>query len=192
MMSFWLVVATAFALTPPKPAAQETNGTVVLDGTSTHVKWDDGDTFLVPTTGLKARLHGYNTLESYGAVHRFGPGEDALFALAEKATALARSKPWVCSIQAGSGGYGRSRVDCPDLRKALLEAGLAHVFVVSGTAPPPDLAAQSVGMEARVGMWSEGVPRGIITSIHSMDEKEGQASTYNRILDPMTGLASKG
>ncbi len=191
MFPFWMGLSAALALTPPKPAVLDTNGQVVLDGVLTDVRWDDGDTFMVPTTGLKARLDGYNTLESYGAVHRFGPGEVELFALSSKATDMARSTAWKCTVQEGSGGYGRSRVDCPGLRKALLEAGFAHAFVVKGKAPEADLLAQKVGMDAAVGMWSKGVPSGIITSVHSIDEKPGQTSTYNRILDPLTGVASK-
>ena len=191
MFSIWLVLTTALALTPPKPTILEPNGRIVLDGVSTAVKWDDGDTFVVPATGLKARLNGYNTLESYGAVHRFGPGEQILFGLSSKATELARSREWSCTVQEGSGGYGRSRVDCPELRRSLLEAGLAHAFVVSGAAKQADLDAQRIGMQAQVGMWSNGVPKGIVTSVHSLDEKQDQETTYNRVLDPLTGLAGK-
>ena len=49
--------------------------TVNLDGIEIEVKWDDGDTFHgVHPDGrkIKARLNGYNTLESYGPVHQWG------------------------------------------------------------------------------------------------------------------------
>jgi endonuclease YncB( thermonuclease family) len=191
MLMPWLLVSIAVALTPPKPTLAEPNGSVMLDGVKTAVHWDDGDTFLVPSTRLKARLDGYNTLESYGAVHRFGPGEKALFGISKRATELARSQAWRCEIQEGSGGYGRKRVDCPDLRKAMLEQGLAHVFAIGDDAEPADLEAQRVGIEARVGMWVEGAPKGIVTSAHSLDEKPGQQETYNRVMNLETGAAPK-
>jgi len=183
--------AVALALTPPKPTPPAANGTVILDGVETPVHWDDGDTFMVPSTRLKARLGGYNTLESYGAVHRFGPGELHLQRIATEATALAKSKPWACTAQQGSGGYGRTRVDCPGLREALLEAGLAHVFAVDETGSPGDLAAQQRGIDGGLGMWAKGAPSAIVTSVHSVDEKPGQTETYNRILDIQTGTTSK-
>lgn len=184
------VSAVAFA-GQPKQAEPRTNGVLILDGAETRVHWDDGDTFSVPERKLKARLMGYNTLESYGAVHRFGPGEKRLFEIAEEATTLARSQAWTCTSYNTEGGYGRKNVDCPDLRRALLEAGLAHVFSVNGPADEADLKAQAIGIKAAVGMWSEGPPSSLVTSIHSLDEKPGAESTYNRVLDLETGEASK-
>lgn len=183
--------AVAIALTPPKPSLPAPNGVVVLDGVQTAVHWDDGDTFFAPGTKIKARLNGYNTLESYGAVHRFGPGEAALFEISEQATVLARSQSWHCTIQPGSGGYGRKSVDCPDLKQALLEQGLAHVFAVDEPADSKDIAAQQRAMSEKLGMWSQGVPKGLITSVHSIDEKPNQKESYNRVVDLTTGLAPK-
>ena len=54
------------------------------------------------------------------------------------------------------GGYGRKNVDCPDLRRALLEAGLAHVFSVSGPADEADLKAQAIGIKAAAGYVVRG------------------------------------
>lgn len=175
----------------PDEAGPQPNGVVVLDGVETAVHWDDGDTFFAPKTKLKARLVGYNTLESYGAVHRFGPGERRLYEIAGEATAVAMSRAWTCTIHSTEGGYGRQSVDCPDLRQTLLEAGLAHVFSVKGPADEADLRAQSVGIAAAAGMWSDGPPSSLITSVHSLDEKPGAVSTYNRVLDLKTGEASK-
>jgi endonuclease YncB( thermonuclease family) len=191
MLMHLFLLPVAAALTPPKPTLPEVNGTVMLDGVETGVHWDDGDTFFVPSSRLKARLHGYNTLESYGAVHRFGPGEHALFAISKAATELARSQVWRCELQEGSGGYGRKRVDCPDLRKAMLEQGLAHVFTVGDVANEDDLKAQKVGVESRAGMWVKGAPRGIVTSVHSLDEKPDLKETYNRVMSLETGEAPK-
>ena len=184
-------MAAASVAAPPKQVERRTNGVVLLDGTETRVNWDDGDTFFAPEPRLKARLVGYNTLESYGAVHRFGPGEIRLFEIAAEATSLAKSKAWVCTTGDGEGGYGRKSVDCPGLRTALLEAGLAHAFSVNGPAPKDDLAAQQRGISARAGMWSEGPPSAIVTSVHSLDEKPDADATYNRVLNIDTGEASK-
>ena len=186
-----LLTVAAVSAASPQQEERQTNGVVMLDGVETAVHWDDGDTFFAPANKLKARLAGYNTLESYGAVHRFGPGEQRLREVASEATALARSKPWVCNTQDGEGGYGRKSVDCPDLRTALLEAGLAHAFSVAGPAAAENLAAQARGIGARAGMWSEGAPKELITSVHSLDEKPEAESTYNRVLDVATGEASK-
>ena len=185
-----LLIAAVVAA-PPKEAGPRTNGVIMLDGVETNVHWDDGDTFFAPSSGVKARLVGYNTLESYGAVHRFGPGEVALFQIASDATALATSRSWTCTTESGEGGYGRKSVDCPGLRGALLEAGLAHAFSVQGPAPKDDLDAQARGIEAKAGMWAQGAPKGLVTSVHSLDEKPGATSTYNRVLNVETGEASK-
>ena len=190
-MLLLLISSVTLALTPPKPTLPVTNGMVILDGVETEVHWDDGDTFMAPSTKLKARLHGFNTLESYGAVHRFGPGEVALAKVARDATEWARSQTWQCQSMDGSGGYGRTRVDCPDLRRTLLEQGLAHVFAVNSDAKTEDLAAQNKGIDNKSGMWSEGAPDLIVTSVHSVDEKPGQTETYNRVLDLSTGKTSK-
>lgn len=186
-----LFLSASFAHSPSLPVP--TNGTIVLDGQTTQVQWDDGDTFFIPQSRTKARLSGYNTLESYGAVHRIGPSEneDVLFETAKAATVLAKSQPWECVTQDGDGGYGRKRVDCPELRKAMLTQGLAHPFSVSGPAPDPDLAAQQVAIDQRIGIWSQGAPAGLVTSLHSVTEKEGATESYNRILDVKTGEASK-
>ena len=64
-----------FACKPPAPAARVISPAIVLDGQPILVDWDDGDTFSSPLGDgerLKARLSGYNTLESYGPVHRWG------------------------------------------------------------------------------------------------------------------------
>ena len=185
-----IIAGAAFAAAPvaEKP---RTNGVVSLDGTEVAVYWDDGDTFYVPSLDLKARLSGYNTLESYGPVHRFGPGEHALYKIASEATALAKSEVWACTTTATEGGYGRKGVDCPDLRRALLEGGLAHVFAVQAGAPQADLDAQARGIAAKNGMWSGGAPKYIVTSVHSLDEKEGAETTYNRVMETATGVASE-
>ena len=186
-----LVFAISAALAQAGGTPTESNGMVLLDGTETAVYWDDGDTFKVAETGASARLDGYNTLESYGAVHRFGPGEDALFEIANAATTMAKSKTWQCTTQPGSGGYGRIRVSCPGLREALLAGGLAHVFTVGDSAPKALLEIQRKAIQSENGMWKGGAPSGIVTSVHSLDEKPNQTETYNRVVDPTTGQGTK-
>ena len=48
---------------------------IILNGEKTAVYFNDGDTFKVlsgPLKGKRSRLYGYNTLEAYGPVHRWG------------------------------------------------------------------------------------------------------------------------
>ena len=165
---------------------------VFLDGKLIPVNWDDGDTFSTPDRTIRARLAGYNTLESYGPVHRWGDWTAAgLYGLAESAGARARTEIWTCTTQAGGGGYGRQSVDCPDLRRALLMEGLAHTFSVEGEASAADQAIQAQAMARGVGIWAKGVPAGIVTSLHSLDEREGAEQTYDRVCSTETGAASK-
>jgi len=167
------------------------NGTINLDGKTTAVRWDDGDTFKVVETGASARLDGYNTLENYGPIHRFGPGVTELFQTSERSTAVATSQEWRCSTQPGGGGYGRSRVACPDLASHLVREGLAHVFTVGKNADLELLGLQAQAIKAQLGMWAQGAPNGIVTSVHSVDEKPGQMSTYNRVVSTVSGLSEK-
>ena len=164
---------------------------IVLDGERVSVFWDDGDTFKLKGDNKGVRLVGYNTLESYGAVHKFGPGPKVLYGVAKRATELARSKAWVCVRKPGDGGYGRLVVDCPGLKTAMLEQGLAHAFSVDGPAPKADLRSQGVGIRAARGMWAQGAPATVVTSAHSRDEKPDQKQTYNRVLTVKTGHAVK-
>lgn len=168
---------------------------VVLDGVEVLASWDDGDTFASPREGqdpLRARLAGYNTLESYGPVHVWGDwsGEE-LYGLAKEAGRVAGEGKWACYVLPGGGGYGRERVDCPELRNELLARGLAHLFVFDGEALPEDLAAQAEAIEAGRGMWAKGAPKWLVTSLHSLDEREGQVQTYNRVAHTGDGHVEK-
>ena len=176
-----------------KKGKKDTRQWVILDGRKTRVVWNDGDSFRVirgPHNEMRARLAGYNTLESYGPVHFWGPyhGYD-LYDNAKEATVLAKSKVWNCKIQEGSGGYGRALVKCPDLVEAMLTQGLAHVFAVGGKADPKLLAFQREAQNFRRGMWKRSIPSTIVTSIHSTSEKEDEEDkeVYNRVCDTRTG-----
>ena len=83
-------------------------------------------------------------------------------------------------------GDGRVLVDCPELRKAMLESGYAHPFSIGGPAPEADLQAMRIGMENKAGIWGKGVPSVLITSLHSQDEKPDK-EVYNRVCDLQTG-----
>jgi len=190
MLALILMIGIAFPTSPQVPTAQ-TNATIELDGEKVAVEWVDGDTFVVGSTGVKARLDGFNTLESYGPVHKFGPGPAALYGIANAATDLAKSQAWTCTKQSDDGGYGRIGVDCPGLRTAMLEQGLAHVFAVDGPASKSNLQAQALGIAAKAGMWSKGAPEGVVTSAHSLDEKEGATQNYNRVMRVSDGSAPK-
>ena len=167
-----------------KPAALATPGAgqVVLDGELLKVRWDDGDTFSWKGAAekVRARLADYNTLESYGPVHRWGQWTyDELYAVAKEATAVVRKGGWTCQRTGKGGGYGRVGVRCPGAAKALVSAGLAHVFAVGRAGNPELIAAQESAIAAKRGMWAKGAPQGLVTSLHSAEI--GRASCRERV-----------
>jgi len=176
---------------PKNPTNNLEPSQVLLDGVVLQAKWDDGDTFSAvhPETQkkIKARLAGFNSLESYGPVHKWGDwSPKELYDIAKEAGVFASGKGWVCSDSKKGGGYGRLLVDCPDLRKAILEAGFAHPFSIGSSAPQEDLQAMKKGIESKNGMWAKGHPSVLITSLHSQDEKPDK-DAYNRVCDMSTG-----
>lgn len=194
MLFLFACFGTKPNVTPPTPKSDPTvvqkkdnSPRVILDGVELKANWDDGDTFSAkhPETGekIKARLNGYNTLESYGPVHVWGDWTASeLYGIAKAAGELAKTKTWTCTDTKKGGGYGRLLVDCPDLRKEMLESGMAHVFAIENPAPSEDLAAMRIGMDSNKGMWEKGVPRYLVTSLHSQDEKPDK-EVYNRVCD---------
>ena len=97
-------------------ATEPSKPTVILDGVSIAVEWDDGDTFHGKTadgTKIKARLAGYNTLESYGPVHQWGEWTEEMYAFAKESGVFASKQVWECADTKKGGGYGRVLVDCP-------------------------------------------------------------------------------
>ena len=162
-------------------------GEILLRGKATQVLWHDGDTFSFVAGRLKgksARLVGYNTLESYGPVHRWGewtPGE--LQILASRAKDAAAKGVWSCSTQRKKDTYGRLLVDCPDARRALITAGLAHVFAYEGDPDPEDMAAQRTARVEQTGIWEKGRPEQIVTNV-SADES---GRVFLRVVYSRTG-----
>lgn len=175
------------------PAPPPEDAFVRLDGVRTKVLWDDGDTFEVvdgAKKGVKARLHGFNTPESYGAVHFWGGfTAEEIYGVAKSGTRAARSKEWVCTLSDKDGGYGRKLVDCPDLAKALVVEGLAHVFAVREEADAGLLELQKKAQSERRGMWLKGIPQTIVTSVHSVGEWKDQPDAYHRVVDTLTGVS---
>ncbi|TNF31890.1 MAG: nuclease [Deltaproteobacteria bacterium] len=201
MRPFSLVAALlALALGASAAHAKEParKQTILLDGVTERVNWNDGDSFRIlggRRDGQKARLAGYNTLESYGPVHFWGgfTGWD-LYHTHKDATALAKSQEWECTSDGSADGYGRILVACPELRKRLISEGLAHVYAYGDEVPDPELIAlQLKAQNERNGMWAKGIPRAIVTSVHSIDEpgsgddKGPRAESYNRVCDTATG-----
>ena len=188
-MLFWMVALAALA-----GSDRDESPKVVLDGVELTVRWSDGDTFTWKDAGgntQRARLSGYNTLESFGPVHRWGDWTGAeLYELAKQAGARARTQKWRCTKLPGSGGYGRHLVDCPDLRKVLVEEGLAHLFSLEAPSAADELALQRSAMERRKGIWEKGVTSVIVTSLHSKAEAKDGDQTYNRVCDLATGVCA--
>lgn len=188
-----LAPATASAARPRRSHGHP--GTVILDGQPTRVRWTDGDTFQVdsgPLKGFSSRLAGYNTLETYGPVHRVGEaGPEALWQVARAAAPLLAREAWRCATLGQRDGYGRALVTCPDAAAALLRAGMAMVFAMDGRADPALLAAQREAQAARRGLWAGGVPPLVLTSVHAEGEKGlGPKGAYDRVVDTATGQAT--
>lgn len=184
-----LAAAAAFAVSFAHPDAVEAEPRtkVMLNGKPTAVYFNDGDSFRVlqgEFAGAKARLSGYNTLESYGAVHQWGNWhEHELYVVAKMATLYARRGTWTCESDGKLDTYGRLLVWCPDLAKAQVRKGHAHVMSIDDNPGRPELLeAQKAAIADRVGIWAHGVPAFILTSLHSAEEDTEGHGTYNRLV----------
>jgi len=168
-------------------------GVVELNGVPTIVRWSDGDSFRFKSGEYDdngVRLMRYNTLESYGPVHRWGEWTgDELFAIAKSSRFVAAKEDWTCTTDGSRDGYGRVLVDCPDVAEHMVRQGHGHVFSIDTAADPKLLAIQKEAQEAGTGMWEKGVPTVIITSLHSYAEEYAleKGTAYNRTVDAKTG-----
>lgn len=165
---------------------------VFLNGKPVAVYFNDGDSFRVLRGRMKdarARIAGFNTLESHGPVHQWGDWTAAeMYVLAKMATLHARRGVWHCTTDGKLDTYGRMLVHCPDLGESLARLGLAHALTIDDE--PADaalLAAQKEAMEARRGIWAHGVPPFIVTSLHSVEEDVNGHGTYNRVVSTEDG-----
>jgi len=174
----------------------EPASTVYLNGVPSPVFFNDGDSFKVLSgkfTGTRARLSGFNTLESYGKVHSWGDWtEKELKVLAKMGTMNARKGTWRCISDLSKDTYGRTLWWCPDLAEDQIRKGLAHVLNI--WAYPGDselIIAQREAIKARRGIWSHGVPEFVLTSLHSIDERPGDKPAYNRLVSSVDGHSHK-
>lgn len=167
--------------------AAEPRTKVILNGEVVQVTFNDGDSFRVlngPRSGAKARLKGYNTLESYGPVHQWGTWTaKELYVMAKMATLHARRGEWTCTSDGKLDTYGRMLVDCPELAEELVRLGYAHTMSIDDEPGAQRLlAAQREAIENHRGLWSHGVPAFILTSLHSAEEDTTGGGTYNRLV----------
>ena len=163
-------------------------GYVRLNGTRAAVYWADGDSFEFrtgPRKGNETRLIGFNTLESYGPVHRWGQWTGSeLWGLSKKAGRFAASREWECFTKGKRDAYNRLLVDCPELRRFMLRRGLAHLFAYDDPADPTEIELQKKARIDEIGMWEKGRPEVIVTSVHSAG---GGSSGRMRIVHARTG-----
>lgn len=194
-MRFTLSVSFLLVLSLPALAqdSQPSGSTVELNGSVVRVRWSDGDSFRFlegDYEGRGVRLSGFNALESYGPVHRWGEWQASELAdNAHQAKDFARSGSWHCTTTGEMDHYDRVLVDCPDLTEAIVGAGLGHLYWIDTPALEAHVQAQQAAQTATLGMWAKGVPEGIVTSLHST--AEGRASTYNRVIDSATGASNQ-
>jgi micrococcal nuclease len=192
-----LLSPLVLAKSPRAPKGHAAKGTLVVNGEVVEVRWSDGDSFKFKSgryEGRGTRLVGYNTLEAYGPVHRWGTWTSLeLYALAASSSQVAAQKQWTCSTDGKVDGYGRVLVDCPELADEMIRRGFALAYAVEGNAPDTLLKAQQEAMERGRGMWAKGVVKGVITSLHSVGEEgdDDEAGAYNRVVDTRTGSATK-
>jgi len=186
-----LLLALA-VLIVPAGAAAKARTRVVVNGTPTPVWFNDGDSFSVlegPLAGTKARLAGFNTLESFGPVHQWGTWTAReLYVLAKGGTMNGRKGIWSCTWDRKRDGYGRGLFNCPSLAEDQIRKGLAHAMTVTADPSPPSyVAAQQEAIAARRGIWAHGVPEYVLTSLHSFDEDPGRQYAYNRLVSSADG-----
>lgn len=166
-------------------------GQITLNGKLHQVTWSDGDTLTIDSgrrKGKTARLVGYNTLESYGPVHRWGEWtRPELEKLATQGRLEAAERRWDCQLKGKKDTYGRLLLDCPDARRQLIERGLAHIFAYDSEPDPDDLEAQRHARVERLGIWEKGRPEHIVTNVAADDE----GRVFLRIVNTRTGKTER-
>lgn len=189
-----LTVGLALVILAPAARAVDVPSRVYLNGVPTPVYFNDGDSFRVLSgahAGSRARLAGFNTLESYGRAHQWGTWtRKELAHYATLGTMNARKGIWHCTSDMKRDGYGRILWDCPDLTIDQVRKGYAHAMSVKGPAHPDVIEAQKEAIKYRRGMWSHGVPEYVLTSLHSISENY-KGRNYNRRVHTVTGASKK-
>ncbi|MEC8023445.1 MAG: hypothetical protein VX223_05885 [Myxococcota bacterium] len=188
------VMACVIALTISLSASADIPSRVFLNGVPTPVYFNDGDSFRVLSgalAGSRARLAGFNTLESYGRAHQWGTWTRTELAhYATLGTLNARRGVWHCTSDMKRDGYGRTLWNCPDLSIDQVRKGYAHAMSVKGDAHPDVVEAQKEAIRYRRGIWSHGVPKYVLTSLHSISENY-KGKNYNRLVHSVTGASKK-
>jgi endonuclease YncB( thermonuclease family) len=186
------ICANAQALFALPPATS-----VNLNGEDSPVFFNDGDSFRVLGGSLKdtkARLAGFNTLESYGPAHFWGDWTaKELFVLAKMGTYNGRDGTWACTSDLSKDGYGRILWICPDLAEDQIRKGFAHALSINDD-PSEEryLKAQREAIANQRGIWAHGVPEYVLTSTHSINEDaEGRGTVYNRLVSTVDGHSLK-
>ena len=171
---------------------------VFLNGAPTPVFFNDGDSFRVlagPHKGTRARMKGFNTLETYGPVHKWGGWHyKELYVNSKMGTLNARNGVWHCSSKTFErDGYGRILWHCPGLARDQVRRGYAHAMTVTDEAADAELLkAQADAMKNKRGMWALGTPEYVLTSLHSFDEPRAKkGKNYNRVVSTRDGHSAK-
>lgn len=177
-------------------AYAEAETRVFLNGTAATVFFNDGDSFRVLTgkySGTRARLAGFNTLESFGPTHQWGHWTAReLYVIAKLGTLNGRRGTWNCTSDLNTDTYGRILWWCPDLAVDQVRKGLAHAMSITQEPAKPELvAAQKEAVAAKRGMWAHGVPDFVLTSLHSVNERPGDRPAYNRLVSSVDGHSKK-
>jgi len=161
--------------------------TIILNRKLTVVRWSDGDSFKFKSGRFKGngvRLVGYNSLESYGPVHRWGDWTaQELHAISRTTKDIAGAAEWKCTTDGSKDAYKRVLVNCPGVRQELLRVGHAHVYAFDEDADLADLKLQREARAEGAGIWAKGTPEHIVTSVHSAAEGRGR----NRLVSTRTG-----
>lgn len=189
-----LIALIGAVFVPPGNHAAATSATrVFLNGVPTPVYFNDGDSFRVlegPLRDTKARLAGFNTLETFGPAHQWGTWDAwELLVVAKMGRLNAVRGTWHCnSADLARDTYGRILWDCPDLAVDQIRKGLAHAMMVNHEPSRIEyLRAQRLAIAERRGMWAHGVPDFVMTSIHSADEDPNRDRHYNRLVSTEFG-----
>jgi len=194
--SLLVLCMLATALVPTGDARADAKTIVLVNGKPMPVFFNDGDSFRVlagALAGTKARLAGYNTLESYGPVHSWGDASPKeMYVIAKMATLLGRRGVWSCTSDMTTDTYGRALLHCPELSEEMIRKGFAHAMTVTADpAAEPLLVAQREAIAAGRGIWSQGTPEWVLTSLHSVEERPDKPTAYNRLVSSIDGHSEK-
>ena len=191
------VVLAVVSLIAAATASAEPASKVFINGRATPVYFNDGDSFKPlsgPFKGSQSRLAGFNTLESFGAVHSWGGWtEKEMWVIAKLATKHAQKGVWHCETDSKKDGYGRLLMNCKDLAKSHIEHGFAMVMSVNADPGDAELVeAQKQAIANKRGMWAHGAPTYVLSSLHAASEGGGKdGKTYNRLVSTTDGHSEK-